>query len=574
MFAGYMSGLVRNHPKLELGSRLMATLQPERLFDVTLTSKTLWNHNLLQGVVIIFLLILLMWLQLVMSSKTKALKLPPGPRPWPILGNIPHLMGYLRPHRRLMELSKKYGPIMFLRLGSVPTVVTNSPEIVREILKHQDHIFCSRPSSAARDIMAYGGAGFALSDYGPHWRYLRRVCIRELLSPSRIQRYEKDRHNEAQLLVAQVLDASKKAQEVNLTDLLTTFTMNVATMMILSKKYFGPLALDGEQAEAFKECLHEGLKLFGVFNIGDYVPLLKPFDLQGYEHAMKQVKLKEKRVLNLIMREHYESKARLRRKGSCSGAAAADDIESAHDFVDVLMALPGEDGAPRLSDDTMEALILELLSAATDTTAVVMEWTLAELVRNPQMQSRVQEEIRTACDVGSGIECLVQESHLNELQYLKAVLKESTRLHPGGSFPIPHMSMEATKVAGYDIPKNTTVLINLMDLGRNPSSFDNPEEFDPDRWLREGNVELKDADMRFIPFSGGRRMCPGASVAQCTVMLVLARLLQAFDWGLPQGKEDVDLNEAFGLTFGLLNPLKAVPTCRLPPEFYTSEFQI
>jgi cytochrome P450 len=203
-----------------------------------------------------------------------------------------------------------------------------------------------------------------------------------------------------------------------------------------------------------------------------------------------------------------------------------------------------------------------------------MEWTLAELVRNPQMQSRVQEEIRTACAVGSGIECLVQESHLNELQYLKAVLKESTRLHPGGSFPIPHMSMEATKVAGYDIPKNTTVLINLMDLGRNPSSFDNPEEFDPDRWLREGNVELRDADMRFIPFSGGRRMCPGASVAQCTVMLVLARLLQAFDWGLPQGKEDVDLNEAFGLTFGLLNPLKAVPTCRLPPEFYTSEFQI
>ncbi|CAM6018950.1 unnamed protein product [Sphagnum balticum] len=523
------------------------------------------------GVVIIFLLILLMWLQL---SKTKALKLPPGPRPWPILGNIPHLMGSLRPHRRLMELSKKYGPIMFLRLGSVPTVVTNSPEIVREILKHQDHIFCSRPSSAARDIMAYGGAGFALSAYGPHWRYLRRVCIRELLSPSRIQRYEKDRHKEAQLLVAQVLDASKKAQEVNLTDLLTTFTMNVATMMILSKKYFGPLALDGEEAEAFKECLHEGLKLFGVFNIGDYIPLLKPFDLQGYEHEMKQVRLKEKRVLNLIMREHYESKARRRRNGSRSGAAAADDIESAHDFVDVLMALPGEDGAPRLSDDTMEALILELLSAATDTTAVVMEWTLAELVRNPQMQSRVQEEIRTACAVGSGIECLVQESHLNELQYLKAVLKESTRLHPGGSFPIPHMSMEATKVAGYDIPKNTTVLINLMDLGRNPSSFDNPEEFDPDRWLREGNVELRDADMRFIPFSGGRRMCPGASVAQCTVMLVLARLLQAFDWGLPQGKEDVDLNEAFGLTFGLLNPLIAVPTCRLPPEFYTSEFQI
>ncbi|CAM6042022.1 unnamed protein product [Sphagnum compactum] len=574
MFAGYMSGLVQHHPKLELGSRLMATLQPERLFDVTLTCKTLWNRNLLQGVVIIFLLILLMWLQLVMSSKTKALKLPPGPRPWPILGNIPHLMGSLRPHRRLMELSKKYGPIMFLRLGSVPTVVTNSPEIVREILKHQDHIFCSRPSSAARDIMAYGGAGFALSAYGPHWRYLRRVCIRELLSPSRIQRYEKDRHKEAQLLVAQVLDASNKAQEVNLTDLLTTFTMNVATMMILSKKYFGPLALDGEQAEAFKECLHEGLKLFGVFNIGDYVPLLKPFDLQGYEHEMKQVRLKEKRVLNLIMREHYESKARLRRNGSCSGAAAADGIESAHDFVDVLMALPGEDGAPRLSDDTMEALILELLSAATDTTAVVMEWTLAELVRNPQMQRRVQEEIRTACHVGSGIECLVQESHLNELQYLKAVLKESTRLHPGGSFPIPHMSMEATKVAGYDIPKNTTVLINLMDLGRNTSSFDNPEEFDPDRWLREGNVELRDADMRFIPFSGGRRMCPGASVAQCTVMLVLARLLQAFDWGLPQGKEDVDLNEAFGLTFGLLNPLKAVPTRRLPPEFYTSEFQI
>lgn len=209
---------------------------------------------------------------------------------------------------------------------------------------------------------------------------------------------------------------------------------------------------------------------------------------------------------------------------------------------------------------------------ATETTSVPMEWTLAEMVRNPQMQKKIQEEISKVCGKDeNGIESVVQESHLNELTYLKAVFKETLRFHPGGAFIVPHMSREPTKVGGYDIPKNTTVLINALDMGRNPESFDKPEEFLPERWLDTGNVDpLRiDPEMRSVPFGGGRRVCPGASLGQCIVTLGLAQLLQAFDWQLPEGKDDIDMEEeAFGLTMSLVTPLKARAIPRLPPQFY------
>jgi cytochrome P450 len=553
----------------------------------TWTSEELWSWKFVQpGVLIPLLLILFLWVHwfVISSEERKGLKLPPGPRPWPIVGNLPLFAG-CSTHRRMMELNKKYGPLLYLRLGSRPTVVTNSPAIVREFLKHQDHVFCSRPPSSARDIMVYGGAGFALSEYGPHWRHLRKICIQELLAPSRLQRFHKDRHEEAQILVAQVLEiASKQAgQEVELRELLTTFTMNIATRMMMSKKYFSASAADVQgsvqEAAAFKDYLHVAFKLLGVFNVGDYIPFLKPFDLQGYERQMRKAMRKARTFLDVIMREHYEAalKARSCRTtssggGSSAAAVDADILQSAHDFVDVLLALPGENGAERLSNDTIEALILELVAVATETSSVPMEWTLAEMVRNPQMQKKIQEEISKVCGKDeNGIESVVQESHLNELTYLKAVFKETLRFHPGGAFIVPHMSREPTKVAGYDIPKNTTVLINALDMGRNPESFDKPEEFLPERWLDTGNVDpLRiDPEMRSVPFGGGRRVCPGASLGQCIVTLGLARLLQAFDWQLPEGKDDIDMKEeAFGLTMSLVTPLKARATPRLPPQFY------
>jgi cytochrome P450 len=219
--------------------------------------------------------------------------------------------------------------------------------------------------------MVYGGAGFALSEYGPHWRHLRKICIQELLAPSRLQRFHKDRHEEAQILVAQVLEiASKQAgQEVELRELLTTFTMNITTRMMMSKKYFGASAADVQgsvqEAAAWKDYLHVGFNLLGVFNVGDYIPFLKPFDLQGYERQMRKLMRKARTVLDVIMREHYEAalkaqSCRTTSSGGGSSAAAvdADILQSAHDFVDVLLALPGENGAERLSNDTIQALIL------------------------------------------------------------------------------------------------------------------------------------------------------------------------------------------------------------------------
>ncbi|OAY75935.1 Cytochrome P450 71A1 [Ananas comosus] len=184
-----------------------------------------------------------------------------------------------------------------------------------------------------------------------------------------------------------------------------------------------------------------------------------------------------------------------------------------------------------------------------------MEWTMAELVRNPKAMKKLKEEIRGI--VGSNP--TVREEDLASMPYLKAVIKETLRLHPPGPLLVPRELMQDTKMQGYDIPKKTRVFVNVWAIGRDPGVWEDPEEFKPERFF--GNsIDFKGQDYELLPFGGGRRVCPGIGFAVVVIELALANVVHRFDWELPNEMrgEELDMDEVFGQTVRRKNSLQLV----------------
>ncbi|GMN56687.1 hypothetical protein TIFTF001_025798 [Ficus carica] len=205
------------------------------------------------------------------GSKNHGGKLPPGPRPLPVIGNLHQLSG--PPHRCFQNLAKKYGPIMSLRLGQVPAVVVSSPKAAELFLKTYDTVFASRPRVPASDYMSYGSKGMAVSEYGPYWRNVRKLCTQQLLSASKIESFAVMRRSEIGELVKSLRRSAAAREVVDVSRKVSELIADMACMMILG--------VDLEDKYHLQGLVHEGLSLIGQFNLADYVPFLAPLDLQA-----------------------------------------------------------------------------------------------------------------------------------------------------------------------------------------------------------------------------------------------------------------------------------------------------
>jgi cytochrome P450 len=206
-----------------------------------------------------------------------------------------------------------------------------------------------------------------------------------------------------------------------------------------------------------------------------------------------------------------------------------------------------------------------MFGAGTDTSSLVLELAMAELMRHPQRMSKLQGEIRKHTPEGQE---MVEEENLASMPYLRAVVKETLRLHPPVPLLLPHLSMADCVVDGYSIPSGTRVIINAWAISRDPESWERPEEFVPERFMDGGSaaaVDLKGNDFEFLPFGAGRRICPGLNFGLATVEIMLANLLYCFEWELPNGMEpeDVDTTEVFGLTIHPKEKLMLFPKPRM-----------
>ena len=198
-----------------------------------------------------------------------------------------------------------------------------------------------------------------------------------------------------------------------------------------------------------------------------------------------------------------------------------------------------------------------MFAAGSDTTYTVLEWAMTELLRHPQVMRQLQNEVRGIAQD----KLLITEDDLDKMQYLKAVIKETLRVHPPVPLLLPRESTRDTKIMGYDIAAGTQVLTNVWAIGRDPTLWDEAEEFRPERFLNS-SIDFRGQDFELIPFGAGRRGCPGILFAAMAIEIVLANIVHRFDWkvggGGGDGWKDLDTTESTGLTVHRKVPLLAV----------------
>lgn len=205
-----------------------------------------------------------------------------------------------------------------------------------------------------------------------------------------------------------------------------------------------------------------------------------------------------------------------------------------------------------------------MLLAGIDTTIITLTWTLSLILNNYKVLEKIQDELNTHV----GKERRVEKSDLKHLVYLQAVIKESMRLYPAVPLSVPHEAIEDCTIGGYHVQKGTRIIPNFVKIHRDPTVWENPEDFVPERFLTDHvNVDVRGNHFELIPFGSGRRMCPGITLALEIVQLTLASLIHSFDMRRPSD-EPIDFTESFGLTNLKATPLEAVLVPRLASNLY------
>nr|ATJ26448.1 flavonoid 3'-hydroxylase [Canarium album] len=489
----------------------------------------------------------------------RSLPLPPGPKPWPLIGNLPHLGS--KPHQSIAALARTHGPLMHLRMGFVDVIVAASASVASQFLKVHDANFSSRPPNSGAKYIAYNYQDLVFRPYGPKWRMLRKISSVHLFSGKALDDYRHVRQGEVAVLARALVSAGTQSEPVNLAQLLNVCTVNALSRVMLGRRVFG----DGSggcdaKADEFKSMVVEVMVLAGVLNLGDFIPSLEWLDLQGVAAKMKKLHQRFDTFLTGILEEHKMKKGQ-------------DGSENQKDMLSLLISLMDNNTADeeggKLTETEVKALLLNMFTAGTDTSSSTVEWAIAELIRHPQMLAQVKHEL----DSVVGRDRLVTELDLPRLTYFQAVIKETFRLHPSTPLSLPRIAAKDCEINGYRIPKGSTLLVNVWAIARDPNEWTEPLVFLPERFLpggEESNVDVKGSDYELIPFGAGRRICAGMSLGLRMVQLLTATLVHAFDWELPRGlmPEKLNMEEAYGLTLQRAAPLVVHPRPRLSPNAY------
>uniref|UniRef100_A0A803M8S6 Cytochrome P450 n=2 Tax=Chenopodium quinoa TaxID=63459 RepID=A0A803M8S6_CHEQI len=475
------------------------------------------------------------------SRESNPRNLPPGPPTLPIFGNLFSLGAKL--HVSLAELAKSYGPLMTLQLGQVTTVIVSSAAMAKEVLQKNDLHLSNRPVIDAVRALDHHHNSIIWMSLSPLWRNLRKITNSEVFSAHKLDRSQGLRREKVRDLLNYVRKQSEAGLTVDIGQVAFTTSLNLLSNSFFSMDLGDPKS---ENACNFRDTTRGIMEELGKPNFADYFPILKKIDPQGIRRRTSLHFGKLIDFFNIIIDQRLQGK---RLPGSTI---------QGNDVLDTLLGI-SQEKSEELPLSTIPHLLMNLFGAGTDTTSSTLEWAMAELLCNPEKLKKAQAELQETI----GKENPVEESDMARLPYLQAIVKETLRLHPAAPLLVPRKADSDVKLCGFTVPKDTQVLVNVWAIGRDPELWENPNSFEPERFMGS-EIDVKGRDFELIPFGAGRRICPGLPLAIRMIHLMLGSLIHKFDWRLEGGTlpEKMDMEEKFGITLEKAQRLHAVPMLR------------
>lgn len=282
------------------------------------------------------------------------------------------------------------------------------------------------------------------------------------------------------------------------------------------------------------------------FNLLNFMPKLGKIVFRRMWKELLQIRRDQESVLLPLIKARQAKNRNIMNKE-----------EPIFSYVDSLLDLRLPGGEREISDGELVSLCSEFINGGTDTSTTTLQWAMANIIKQENIQNKLLKEINTVTEEGSEI----QEKNLKRMPYLKAVVLETLRRHPPGHFILPRAVTEDVKFDGYDIPKNAMVNFTVADMAWDPKVWEDPMQFKPERFMRNGEEEVFDIrgvrEIKMMPFGAGRRICPAISMALLHLEYFVANLVREFEWS-----GEVDLSENQEFTTVMKNPLRVRITPR------------
>ncbi|MCE3050381.1 hypothetical protein HAX54_047081 [Datura stramonium] len=487
---------------------------------------------------------------------------PQIPGAWPIIGHLHYLSVKKNVPfaRTLGELADNYGPVFTIRIGICPYLVVSNWEVAKSCFTTHDKELSGRPATLASELIGYNYARFSYSNYGPYYRHIRKLVLQLALSSSRLDKMKHVRISEIETSIKELYSWTNVQESrnaiVNISEWFEQLTLNIIVSMVCGKRYNG--VKEDEEAQRMRKIFRDTMFVSGQIVLYDAVPfkLFKYLDFQGHVKSMKRIFKDLDEILQGWLDEHIIRKENI-----------VDEDDNIQDFIDAMLMVTDRDDfkAYGYSQSTViKATMLSMIEDGSDTIAVHLTWIMSLLLNNPHVIKKAQEEI----DTKIGKERWAEDSDVQDLVYLQAIIKETLRLYPPAPLLVPHEAVEDCKVAGYHVPKGTRLYVNVWKIHRDPNIYSKPENFIPERFLTNKiKIDSRDQHFEFIPFGSGRRSCPGMTFASLVTHVILGRLLQGFDFSTPSNMP-VDMTEGLGITMPKANQVEVVITPRLSSKLY------